>query len=386
MRHHWIWVLGMGALLMASAPAQVIFSFEDPNMHGYAGDGDPDDYCQAVGYDNCWQIFQATTGVTDGSYSMGIRWPGGFRWLISDGNPSIVPLVRQSGGKYLVDVTAARSVPWSNFIVSYNDGQYGWRQAALQATLPRTPSSMTVLIDASALTPPVESAEWFQIGLGINAGGAHEVYIDNLRLYDDSKTRLAITFDNDLQGFYSECATVTHNNGAMQVSWGGGFCWLFGGTADGFAALLNRGHILVMDVTVPPGSSTPWSNMIISLNHAGGWNQTANPIELPTGPGTYTVAVDYRDLNLPDPSGWVTLNLGINAGSAHNLIIDNIRVLVEPVAGDVNGDGCVDDADLLAVLFAFGCGSDCGPEDVNGDGVVDDADLLAVLFAFGNGC
>lgn len=61
-------------------------------------------------------------------------------------------------------------------------------------------------------------------------------------------------------------------------------------------------------------------------------------------------------------------------------------MLVEPVAGDVNGDGCVDDADLLAVLFAFGCGSDCGPEDVNGDGVVDDADLLAVLFAFGNGC
>lgn len=59
-----------------------------------------------------------------------------------------------------------------------------------------------------------------------------------------------------------------------------------------------------------------------------------------------------------------------------------------PVApgGDVNADGCVDDADLLAVLFAFGNTGDCMDEDVNLDGTVDDADLLTVLFNFGNGC
>jgi hypothetical protein len=56
------------------------------------------------------------------------------------------------------------------------------------------------------------------------------------------------------------------------------------------------------------------------------------------------------------------------------------------VPGDVDGNGCVDDADLLAVLFAFGCSADCGAEDLNGDGVVDDADLLMVLFNFGSGC
>jgi probable HAF family extracellular repeat protein len=55
--------------------------------------------------------------------------------------------------------------------------------------------------------------------------------------------------------------------------------------------------------------------------------------------------------------------------------------------GDVDGNGCVDDADLLAVLFAFGnTGSNLGRLDVNCDGVVDDADLLQVLFNFGNGC
>jgi hypothetical protein len=53
--------------------------------------------------------------------------------------------------------------------------------------------------------------------------------------------------------------------------------------------------------------------------------------------------------------------------------------------GDVDANGCVDDADLLAVLFAFGnTGSNLGRVDVNCDGVVDDADLLIVLFNFGN--
>lgn len=53
--------------------------------------------------------------------------------------------------------------------------------------------------------------------------------------------------------------------------------------------------------------------------------------------------------------------------------------------GDVNGDACVDDADLLEVLFNFGArGSNRA--DLNSDGIVDDADLLIVLFAFGNGC
>lgn len=54
--------------------------------------------------------------------------------------------------------------------------------------------------------------------------------------------------------------------------------------------------------------------------------------------------------------------------------------------GDVDGNGCADDADLLAVLFAFGQIGSGLPEDVNRDGVVDDADLLTVLFNFGRGC
>lgn len=58
-----------------------------------------------------------------------------------------------------------------------------------------------------------------------------------------------------------------------------------------------------------------------------------------------------------------------------------------PENGDVDNNGCVDDADLLAVLFAFGSsGCNLGCVDTNADGVVDDADLLIVLFNFGSGC
>jgi len=61
------------------------------------------------------------------------------------------------------------------------------------------------------------------------------------------------------------------------------------------------------------------------------------------------------------------------------------RPLCLLAGGDVDGDGCVDDADLLLVLFNFGA-QGFNQADSNCDGIVDDADLLEVLFAFGRGC
>lgn len=52
--------------------------------------------------------------------------------------------------------------------------------------------------------------------------------------------------------------------------------------------------------------------------------------------------------------------------------------------GDADDNGCVDDADLLMVLFNFG--SNHAQADLNRDSIVDDADLLEVLFNFGSGC
>jgi hypothetical protein len=55
------------------------------------------------------------------------------------------------------------------------------------------------------------------------------------------------------------------------------------------------------------------------------------------------------------------------------------------IRGDVDGNGCVNDADLWAVLSAFGQ-SGSGLTDLNGDGIVNDTDLLIVLFNFGSEC
>lgn len=54
--------------------------------------------------------------------------------------------------------------------------------------------------------------------------------------------------------------------------------------------------------------------------------------------------------------------------------------------GDANNDGCVDDADLLAVLFEWGQMGGNLTADMNSDCVVDEADLFIVLFHLGSGC
>jgi Ca2+-binding EF-hand superfamily protein len=54
--------------------------------------------------------------------------------------------------------------------------------------------------------------------------------------------------------------------------------------------------------------------------------------------------------------------------------------------GDVDGDGCVDDGDLLEVLFSFGEVGMNLRGDLDGDGMVGESDLLEVLLHFGEGC
>jgi len=71
------------------------------------------------------------------------------------------------------------------------------------------------------------------------------------------------------------------------------------------------------------------------------------------------------------------------ANSLRYTNITDVRVIAG-IPGDVDGNLCVDDADLLIVLFNFGNAG--GQGDVNNDNIVDDADLLIVLSNFGAGC
>lgn len=78
---------------------------------------------------------------------------------------------------------------------------------------------------------------------------------------------------------------------------------------------------------------------------------------------------------------------GVSDGVFASGDLDEPRYLIlTPSHGDVNGDGCVNDADLLRVLFDFGRISTGLTTDMNNDSVVNDSDLLIVLFNFGRGC
>ena len=101
----------------------------------------------------------------------------------------------------------------------------------------------------------------------------------------------------------------------------------------------------------------------------------------------------FRVVTIFDPNTgtqYTAAQPGSNYTTRGTLRYDLIEVQGEEVdsgpEGDVDGSGCVDDADLLAVLFAFGNSGSNLPEDVTRDGTVDDADLLVVLFNFGAGC
>lgn len=58
----------------------------------------------------------------------------------------------------------------------------------------------------------------------------------------------------------------------------------------------------------------------------------------------------------------------------------------ERLRGDADGNECVDEADFLMVLFAFGSSGEELSADLDGNGIIDDADLLEVLLHFGDGC
>ncbi|BCW96600.1 MAG: dockerin type I domain-containing protein [Fimbriimonadales bacterium] len=378
-----------GALTLATAPAQIVYSFEPEDLHGFAGSaGDG------------WQVFRATTGVTHGDYSMGVQWPstsGGFRWLFGNGvRDELLPYLQVSK-KLLLDATvpAGVSVPWANVTFSLNGPDpYGWNQLIGAVGLPRVEGTRTILIDLESLPLPDPDTEWFQINFGMNAGASHQIYFDQLRLYRSDCEMVAMTFDSDVHGFAPDPndlgVTVSWNDGKMRIQSTGGFHWIFNGTVPGLAAMVRRGALVVMDVTVVSPPPAGWGNMIISINSdTGGWGQSNYTAEVAAGNNTFTrtIAIDYRDASLPtdDNPAYCLLNLGINSGGPMTIEVDNIRIYRAQVAGDVNCDGCVDDADLLTVLFEFGSTA-ITPADVNSDGTVDDADLLEVLFNFGNGC
>ena len=92
-----------------------------------------------------------------------------------------------------------------------------------------------------------------------------------------------------------------------------------------------------------------------------------------------------RDANVTNDSGQIAYDQWVAQGMSAPVVMDSAFLdlePVEPIPGDVDGDGDVDVVDLLAIIAAWGPCPGC-PADVNGDGLVNVTDLLITIANWG---
>ena len=111
-----------------------------------------------------------------------------------------------------------------------------------------------------------------------------------------------------------------------------------------------------------------WGGAVVSANGVYTTTQANGLYLLRVGPGAHTVVVQM--IGYLDAETTLVVGPGINA-------LPPVRLL----AGDLNGDGCVDSADVEIVSAAYG--ADLAQGDINADGVVDIADAALVAGNFG---
>ena len=99
--------------------------------------------------------------------------------------------------------------------------------------------------------------------------------------------------------------------------------------------------------------------------------------------GTVFLSGDCNDANSTMYPGAPGTGMGLDNDC--NGLIDADEAEQNPCPEDVNADGAISVADVLAVLSEFGCTSGC-TVDVNGDDSVNVSDILVLLAAFGSDC
>ena len=134
---------------------------------------------------------------------------------------------------------------------------------------------------------------------------------------------------------------------------------------------------------------------------AGGYNlnlpgATLGPLPLSwqwPGSGIFEAVFELPENFVTGTGDWTltVLNGWAAAGDVNYVIALSVPELCEveaatACAGNLNGDGVVNVADLLYLLGAMDCGWSCPDADMTGDGVVNVADLLTFLGVYGNGC
>jgi len=138
------------------------------------------------------------------------------------------------------------------------------------------------------------------------------------------------------------------------------------------------------------GGESPDSGDDLFIDYLNSSNVWTN---LSTHLGTLPDAVVYTPVDIVLPAaakhGNFKLRIRSNgtAGAFDDWFVDDVEITGTACAGDANGDGTVNTADLLLMLGNFGdIAAGWSGGDFNGDGYIDTADLLLLLGAFGTTC
>ena len=100
--------------------------------------------------------------------------------------------------------------------------------------------------------------------------------------------------------------------------------------------------------------------------------------------GTVTLDGDCNDANSTMYPGAAGTGIGVDNNC--NGVIDADEEVPPPCPEDVNQDGAISVADVLAVLSEFGCQGEACIYDIDNDSAVTVSDVLVVLSAFGGNC
>ncbi|MCP3902922.1 MAG: choice-of-anchor B family protein [Planctomycetes bacterium] len=145
---------------------------------------------------------------------------------------------------------------------------------------------------------------------------------------------------------------------------------------DGDEGQAPNEDVFVIDITNDNGAS--WCNL-----------ETIGPAGPGTSGGWFLAYFNVADH--VEPTGEVRLRFvasDVNGFSVVEAGVDDVTVEIvecDVLTGDVNGDGSVDFADVLALIGGWGACADCGdcPADVNGDCSVNFADILVIIANWG---
>jgi len=339
----------------------------------------------------CANIYPSGVSA-DGSVVVGVHenqcldfYRRAFRWTQSTG----VQLLPPDN-----DTSAANAISANGSVVVGQVGYFvvqaaRWTSTGVQVFGPWSSSARAVSADGSVIVGSVEgrAARWTgsgytligpqtSVATGVSADGS--VVVGYLLDSDLNKYAFRWTQDDGLViiGPANTEATAVSADGSVVVGSAGAsgaFLWTQG---SGIEYIPNGG--------MPYGISADGSVVVGRGAGAYLWTRGFGVLLLETVFGNL-----LGDGSIDTPSA-ISANgryiVGWGAMDAHGYspagFLLDIGFLLRT---DVDGNGCVDDADLLAVLFAFGS-QGASNADINQDGIVDDADLLLVLFNFGFGC